>query len=314
MTTAPSDDVVRTPDARFVGLPDWPFAPRRIDTLRGFEGLRLACVDSGGRGPDGTSAPGQRIFLCLHGQPTWGYLYRRFIPRLVAAGHRVVVPDLFGFGASDKPVDDRWYTFSRHRAALVALVETLDLANITLVCQDWGGLLGLTLPPQMPQRFAGLLVMNTTLGTGDVALSEGFVQWRAWVATQPDIAVGRLMGRSCPQLTEAERAAYDSPFEDVRAKAGVRRFPQLVPDRPDADGAALSREARAWWRSAWHGATTMVVGAADPVLGLPVMQALRRDLRGCPEPIVLPQAGHFVQEWADAVLHAAAASIDGGAT
>ncbi|MCU0868047.1 MAG: haloalkane dehalogenase [Burkholderiales bacterium] len=307
--SAPRADVLRTPAQRFAGLPGFDGAPRTLDALPGFEGLRMAYTDVGGD----AAAGAQRTFLCLHGQPTWGWLYRGFVDPLVAAGHRVVVPDLFGFGRSDKPVDDRWYTFTRHRDALLAFVAALDLHDVCLVCQDWGGLLGLTLPPAMPDRFTALLVMNTTLATGDVALSDGFVAWRAWAATQPDLAVGRLMARACPHLSPAESAAYDAPFPDAAHKAGVRRFPQLVPERPDADGAAVSRAARDWWSREWAGDSVMVVGASDPVLGPPVMEALRRHIRGCPPPVSIAAAGHFVQEWAPDVLAAARSLIHVGA-
>jgi haloalkane dehalogenase len=283
-------DALRTPDERFVDLPGFSFAPNYTEELPGFAGLRMHWLDEGPRAATQT-------FLCLHGQPTWSYLYRRMIPVFTAAGIRCVAPDFFGFGKSDKPVDDETYTFDFHRRSLIAFIEHLDLTNVTLVCQDWGGLLGLTLPMEMPERFERLLVMNTTLGTGDTPLTQGFLDWRAWSAKNPDMPVGKLMGRSCPHLTEGEAAAYDAPFPDANYKGGVRRFPQLVPDRPDAPGAELSRRARDWWKNDWQGRSFMAVGATDPVLGLPVMLALRETIRGCPEPMVLREAGHFVQEW-----------------
>ena len=240
-------------------------------------------------------------FLCLHGQPTWSYLYRRMIPAFAAAGARVVAPDLYGFGRSDKPRDEAWYTFTRHRDSLAKFIEQLDLRSITLVCQDWGGILGLTLPMDMPGRFARLLVMNTALGTGDAPLGEGFLAWRAWSNKNPDMDVAKLIKRACPHLSDAEAAAYAAPYPDAAFKAGVRRFPDLVPETPDADGAALSRRARDWLRTEWRGPTFMAVGATDPVLGPPVMASLRALIHGCPEPFVHPQAGHFVQEWGEDV-------------
>jgi haloalkane dehalogenase len=284
-------DAPRTPDDRFADLPGYRFAPNYLDDLRGFEGLRLHYLDEGPR-------HAKEVFLCLHGQPTWSYLYRKLIPFVTGAGHRAVAPDYFGFGRSDKPVADEVYTFDFHRNALLRLVEQLDLTNITLVCQDWGGLLGLTLPMAMPERFAKLLVMNTTLGTGDRPLTEGFLAWRAWCAKNPDMDVAKLMARSCPQLSPQEAAAYAAPYPDVRYKGGVRRFPQLVPDNPDAGGAALSRQARDGWRKEWQGKSAMVIGMTDPVLGPPVMRALAQAIRGCPAPIEVAEAGHFVQEWA----------------
>lgn len=297
-------DILRTPEACFAGLPGYDFAPHYADDLPGFAGLRLHYLDEG-------PCEAADTFLCLHGQPTWSYLYRRMIPPFVAAGARVVAPDLFGFGRSDKPAEDAWYSFTRHRDALVAFIERLDLARVTLVVQDWGGLLGLTLPPDMPARFARLIVMNTTLGTGDVPLGAGFLAWRQWAANNPDMDIARLMRRGCAHLTEEEAAAYAAPYPDVRYKAGVRRFPQLVPDRPEADGAAISRRARDWWRSQWSGRSFMAVGATDPVLGPPVMDALRGLIRGCPPAFVHPQAGHFVQEWGEEVAARALAAFAG---
>ena len=209
-------EVLRTPDERFDGLPGFPFAPHYVDAL---PGLRMHYVDEGPR----TAA---HTFLCLHGQPTWSYLYRRMIPAFAAAGARVIAPDLYGFGRSDKPRDEAWYTFTRHRDSLAAFIERLDLRSITLVCQDWGGILGLTLPMDMPQRFARLLVMNTALGTGDAPLGEGFLAWRAWSNKNPDMDVAKLIKRACPHLGDAEAAAYAAPYPDASFKAGVRRFPE----------------------------------------------------------------------------------------
>ena len=287
-------EVLRTPAERFKALPDFPYSPSYLDDLPGYENLRMHYVDEGPR-------DAANVFLCLHGEPTWSYLYRKMIPVFAAAGHRVVAPDYFGFGRSDKPVADDVYQFDFHRDALMALIEQLDLTNLTIVCQDWGGLLGLTLPMDWPDRVSRLLIMNTALGTGDVELSDGFVAWRKYVQDTPDFDVGRLMKRSCPNLSDAEIAAYNAPFPDAQYKAGVRRFPAMVPDHPQAPGAELSRRAREWLKTAWAGASFMAVGMQDPVLGPPVMKALRKLIQGCPEPYEIPEAGHFVQEWGDVV-------------
>jgi pimeloyl-ACP methyl ester carboxylesterase len=291
-------EVLRTPDERFANLPGFAFASHYTSDLPGYAGLRLHYLDEGPR-------DAREVFLCLHGQPTWSYLYRKMLPVFTGAGCRVIAPDLFGFGRSDKPVDESTYSFEFHRGALQRLVEQLDLKNITLVCQDWGGLLGLTLPPEMPQRFARLLVMNTMLGTGDVPLGEGFLAWRAFSNRSPDMDVAALMKRSTPLLSDAEAAAYAAPYPDVRHKAGVRRFPQLVPDRPDAPGAERSRRAREWWSQSWDKPTFMAVGMKDPVLGAPAMTLLRSWIRGCPEPLQVADGGHFVQEWGEPIARAA---------
>jgi haloalkane dehalogenase len=289
--------VLRTPDERFASLPGYPFAPHYINDLAGYADLRLHYLDEGPRDAG-------KVFLCLHGQPTWSYLYRRMIPVFTAAGHRVVAPDLPGFGRSDKPADDARYTFMFHRDMLKNLVERLDLRNIVLTVQDWGGLLGLTLPMDMPQCFSGLLIMNTAFAGGDLPLPRGFLDWRAYNNSQPDLAVGRLLARACPHLTPGEAAAYDAPFPDATFKGGVRRFPNLVPDSPDAEGAALSRRARDWFRDSWTGKTFMAIGMKDPVLGPPVMRAMAGTIRNCPPPHELVDVGHFVQEWGENVARA----------
>jgi pimeloyl-ACP methyl ester carboxylesterase len=223
------------------------------------------------------------------------------IPPFVASGARVVAPDFIGFGRSDKPEDEALYSFDFHRKFLLEFVEALDLKNLTLVVQDWGGLLGLTLPMEMPERFERLLVMNTALGTGDAPLTEGFVAWRAYVRKNPDLACGKLLARTCPHLGPAEAAAYDAPFPDARSKAGARRFPELVPERYDDPGAAISRKARQFLGKNWKGQCLMAIGAKDPVLGPPVMHELRKSIRHCPEPYRVEQGGHFLQEWGEEV-------------
>lgn len=295
--------VLRTPDERFAALPGYPWAPHYTAELPSCAGIRVHFLDEG-------PAEAPITVLCLHGQPTWSYLYRRMIPVFLAAGQRVVAPDLIGFGRSDKPADEAFYTFTRHRTMLVELVRALALVNVTLVVQDWGGILGLTLPLELGGVVRRLIVMNTAFGTGDIPLGKGFTDWRAYSNSKPDMDIAALMARSNPQLTPSEAQAYAAPFPDVRYKAGVRRFPNLVPDHPNADGAALSREARQWWSTQWDGPTFMAVGMQDPVLGPPAMQLLRGQIRGCPLPMELPNAGHFVQEHGEAVAQAALAAFD----
>ena len=296
-------DALRTQDERFANHPGWPYVPRYIDDLKGFEGLRLHYIDEG-------SIDARYCFLCLHGEPTWAYLYRRMIPVFLAAGGRVVAPDFFGFGRSDKPVADATYTWDFHRDTLLRIVERLELGRITLVVQDWGGLLGLTLPVSIPDRIERLLIMNTGFGTGD-KVSDGFIAWRDYAAKNPDLAVGRLIARGTPHMTAAEIAAYDAPFPDARHKAGVRRFPQIVPTRPDMDGAAVSRQALAWWRDEFNGKSFMAIGMKDPVFGLPDMMAMHQVIRGCPEPLRITEGGHFVQEWGEDIARAAIANWGG---
>ena len=291
-------EVLRTPEARFADLPDFPYAPRYVEDLPGYEGLRVAFLDEGPAGAE-------RVFLCLHGEPTWSFLYRRMIPVFLESGARVVAPDFLGFGRSDKPVDDAVYGFHFHRNMVLALVRRLNLRNITLVVQDWGGLIGLTLPVDVDfqTRLSRLRVMNTTLAVGR-SPSEGFMNWRAFAKANPDLEVGALMQRGTPHLTPAEVAAYDAPVPDGRYKAGVRAFPERVMTEPGMEGVAESLAAQTFW-SRFDGPVFMAVGGADPVLGPPVMAELRTHIRGCSEPMVIPEAGHFVQEWGEPIARRA---------
>jgi len=290
-------EVLRTPDERFVDLPGYDFAANYVDELQGYEGLRVHYLDQGTHDSDQT-------FLCLPGEPTWAYLYRRMIPVFLNSGARVVVPDWLGFGRSDKPVVDAVYTFDFHRNMMLAFVDKLDLQNITLVVQDWGGILGLTLPVDQRNRFSRLIVMNTAIPVGD-HLGDGFQSWKDYVAGRPNMNCGALMKRACPHLTELEAQAYEAPFPDQRHKAGVRRFPQMVMVEPGMEGIETAKRALKFWQTEWEGESFMAIGAKDPVLGLKVMKQLRKAIRRCPEPMVLEEAGHFVQEWGEPIAHAA---------
>ncbi len=286
---------LRTPDSRFDGLAGWPYAAHYAQPL-GEDGPRMAYIDEGPRDAAVTA-------LCLHGNPSWSYLYRQMIPVFTAVGIRVVAPDLIGFGRSDKPADGAWHQFDVHRQSLLNFVEALDLQRVMLVCQDWGGIFGLTLPMASPARYARLLVMNTTLATG--TLTDGFRQWRDYSNSQPDLAVGKLLRRGRREMSEAEADGYDAPFPDASYKAALRAFPNLVPDGADAPGAATSRDAADFWKQRWAGDSFMAIGEQDPVLaGLP-MQALQQTIRGCPPPILVPEGGHFLPEWGAPIARAA---------
>ena len=287
---------VRTSEERFENLPGWDYAPSYIEDLAGYEGLRWAYVDEGTK-----DAP---VFLCLHGEPSWGYLYRKMAPVFLKAGYRVVIPDMFGFGRSDKPVDDAVYTFDWHRGALKAFLERMELTDVCLVCQDWGGVLGLTLPMDYPDRFSRLIVMNTAIGIGKGA-SEGFIAWRDFMANTPDLDVAGLMKRATPILSDEEAAAYAAPFPGAEFKAGVRRFPALVPITPDMDGVQTGLKAVKFWSEDWTGDSFMAVGMQDPVLGPDTMAWMRSVINGCPEPMEIAKGGHFVQEWGAPIAEAA---------
>jgi len=297
------DDAVRTPEPCFDDLPGYPWPGHYLSDLPSLGGLRMHYLDEGPR-------QATRTWLCLHGNPAWSYLYRKMIPVFLAAGDRVVAPDMPGFGKSDKPKKDARHTFSWHREVLLEFVERLDLHRVALVVQDWGGLLGLTLPMAAPQRYHALLAMNTTLATGDAPLSPGFLAWRAMCAKNPEFDVARLFARGNLHMAAQECAAYNAPFPDSGHRAAVRAFPAMVPQFADSDGAGLSREARTFWQTQWAGKSLMAVGTQDPVLGPPVMAQLQQILRGCPAPLVLEQAGHFVQEHGEVVARAALQAFD----
>lgn len=301
-----AQSALRTPDERFQNLPGFPFEARYIDDfpLEAMPGMRLHYLDEGPRDAEHT-------FLCLHGQPTWSYLYRKMIPVFTAAGHRVLAPDFFGFGRSDKPVDDSVYTFSFHRQTLLRFIEHLDLRNITLVCQDWGGVLGLTLPMDMPDRFIRMVVMNTAVATG-MDPGKGFKEWKKYNAENPEFSLSDLMKRSVQGITDEEAAAYAAPFPDGTYRAGVRMFPEIVPVSNTMDGADIGMRAAGWLSTKWSGPTFMAVGVQDRVLGPPIMKIMRQMIRGCPEPLMVEEAGHFVQEHGERVATAALEAFASG--
>lgn len=294
-------DVYRTPDDRFLNLPDFDYEPRYIENLPGCDGLRMHYLDEGGAGG--------RVFLCLHGEPTWSFLYRKMLPVFTGAGHRVVAPDYFGFGRSDKP-NDEVYTFDFHRNSLLRLVERLDLSNITIVCQDWGGLIGLTLPLDIAERVTGLIAMNTILCTGEMPLPDAFVAWRKWAAEHPDMDIAEAMEVIDDTVPLPVREAYRAPFPDERSKAGARAFPVIVPTEMETPGAEISRRARDWWQSEWTGQSLIACGVHDQILGLPVMQLLASWVKNAPPVFEVSDAGHFVQERGEVVAKKALELFD----
>jgi haloalkane dehalogenase len=230
-------NILRTPEARFANLQDYPFAPHYLEIPNAHgPALRVHYLDEG----PSHAAP----ILLLHGEPSWSYLYRHIIPTLAAQGHRVLAPDLIGFGRSDKPADRADYTYERHVAWLTAWLLALDLTNITLFCQDWGGLLGLRLVAAMPQRFAAVVAANTGLPVG-AGLTKGFSAWLHYSQTTPNLEIGALISRGTARdLTPAEMTAYDAPFPDETYKEGARQFPALVPVTPAH--ASVAENKAAW--------------------------------------------------------------------
>jgi haloalkane dehalogenase len=231
-------DVLRTPDECFADLPGYPFEPRYTDVSDGEGGgLRAHYLDEGPAGGE--------VVLLMHGEPSWSYLYRTMVPVLVEAGLRCVVPDLIGFGRSDKPARQEDYSYARHVAWMrEALLDNLDLTGITLVGQDWGGLIGLRLVGEHPDRFARVVAANTGLPTGDRPLTEAFLNWQKFSQESPVFPIGRIVAGGCAVTPPDDVvAAYDAPFPDDAYTAGARIFPSLVPTSPDDPAAAANREA-----------------------------------------------------------------------
>ncbi|MHB1710013.1 MAG: haloalkane dehalogenase [Acidimicrobiales bacterium] len=228
-------DIVRTPDERFASLPDFPFAPSYAQTG---DGLRVAFVDEGP-----WDAP---VVLLLHGEPSWSFLYRKMIPVFLDAGFRVIAPDLVGFGRSDKPTSQADYTYARHVEWMRSvLFDSLDLSDITLVCQDWGGLIGLRLVAEHPDRFARVCAANTGLPDGTRRLPDAWWQFRDFVQRTPDLPIGMLVSGGVKAAMPTDViAAYDAPFPDPSSKAGALAFPDLIPQT--LDNPATPDNQRAW--------------------------------------------------------------------
>lgn len=291
-------ETLRTPDARFEHLKDYPFAPNYLSNLAGYEGLRGHYLDEG-------DTDAEEVFLCLHGEPAWSYLYRKMIPEFVSAGARVIAPDLLGFGKSDKPTSEDVYTFEFHRNYLMALIERLNLKNITLVCQDWGGLLGLTLPQDMPERFKRLLIMNTGLLVEPVT-APAFLSWKNDIVTPDELKLDTFFKKYAPTIDDEEANAYAAPFPDASFQAGVRKFPKIVAN-PDKTCIEVSRRAFSFWKNNWDGDSFMAIGMQDKMLGPDLMYFMKDAIKGCSEVIEIPEAGHFVQEFGTEVASKALA-------
>jgi haloalkane dehalogenase len=282
--------VLRTPDQRFENLPGYPFAPHYVMVSDGEGGeLRLHYVDEGP-----ANAP---VVLMLHGEPSWSYLYRKLIPIVVGAGYRAVAPDLIGFGRSDKPSARGDYTYQRHVDWMRSFMLQLELDAISLVCQDWGGLIGLRLVAEHPDRFARVVAANTGLATGDHNPGEAFLRWREFSQKTPVFAVGNIIQGACvTQLAPEVIAAYDAPFPDESYKEGARQFPTLVPASPDDPAAPANRSA---WQALAQFRKPFLTAFSDkdPITraAAPLFHKL---IPGCNDQphTTIEGGGHFLQE------------------
>ncbi|MCW2714118.1 MAG: haloalkane dehalogenase [Frankiales bacterium] len=278
-------DILRTPDSRFAELPGFPYEPRYVQTS---DDLRLSYVDEG-TGP---------VVLLLHGEPSWSYLYRTMIPVLVDAGFRCVAPDLIGFGRSDKPARIEDYTYARHVEWLrSALFDGLDLTDVTLVCQDWGGLLGLRLVAEHPERFARVCAANTGLPDGRSRLPEPWWRFREFVVTTEDLPIGSLVASGCAeQVSPAVKAAYDAPFPDASYKAGPKAFPDLIPQDPE--NVATADNLRAWEvLSGFEKPFLCAFSDKDPITAGSERGLIQRIPGAAGQPhTTIEGGGHFLQE------------------
>lgn len=283
-------ECLRTPDDRFQNLPGYDFEPHYVEVPDGEGGeLRVHYIDEGPRDADPV--------LMLHGEPSWCYLYRKMVPIIAGAGFRAVVPDLIGFGRSDKPSKRTDYTYQRHVDWMRSFLEQLDLRNITLVCQDWGGLIGLRLAAEHPDRFARIVAANTFLPTGDNPPGEAFLNWQKYSQETPVFHVGGIVRGGCatelaPEVTEA----YNAPFPDDSYKEGARQFPMLVPTRPDDAASEANRKA---WEvlGKWEKPFLCAFSDSDPITrgGDRAFQAMVPGTKGQPH-TTIAGGGHFLQE------------------
>jgi len=283
-------DVLRTADARFADLPGWNFEPHYVEVSDGEGGsLRMHYADDGPL----SAAP----VLMLHGEPSWAYLYRKMIPIIAGAGHRAIAPDLVGFGRSDKPAGREDYTYQRHVDWVHGFIDALDLNDITLVCQDWGGLIGLRVAAEQPDRFARILAANTFLPTGDRPPGEAFMRWQRFSRETPVFNVGRIVNGGCvTDLPEEIIAAYDAPFPDETYKEGARQFPLLVPTSPDDPASQANR--RAWEElRRWTKPFLTAFSDSDPVTrgADRLLQSQIPGAKDRPHTTIIG-GGHFLQE------------------
>ena len=277
--------ILRTPDNRFSNLLDYPFKPNYIQ----LGDIRIHYVDEG--------ESSEEVVLLIHGEPTWSYLYRKMVPIVSQSGYRVIVPDLVGFGKSDKPINQEDYTYEKHVGWISSFIESLDLTNINLFCQDWGGLIGLRIVSEQGYRFNRIIASNTSLPTGDFKVPKAFFNWQKFSQDTPVFNASKIVKSSCVnKISNEVQKAYDAPFPDETYKAGARRFPMLVPTSPNDPSSQPNREA---WEKLknWHKPFLTAFSDSDPITkgGDILFQKLIPGCKGISHKTIVG-AGHFLQE------------------
>ena len=287
--------IYRTSEDKFKNLPGFPYNLHYLENVKGFEtfkeGLRISYLDEGPKDSELT-------FLMLHGHLTWSYMWRHFIDIIMNSNYRAVAIDFPGFGRSDKPTDEKIYTFTSLRNIIINSIERLDLNNIVLVVHEWGGFVGLTLPMEFHDRIEGIIIHNTAITTGTQIMSESYADWRKYCNDNPDMNIRAVIARTNRILNLKECNAYHAPFDTYESKAALRALPKIVPDNPAKDGAEISKKASLWLSEKFEGPSVLLSGMRDPLFPQEVIKNLGNIIKDIN---ILPgkeNAGHFVPEWA----------------
>lgn len=279
---------LRTPDAYFANLDGWDYHPQYITGLKGFGDLRMHYIEAG-------NPKARRTVLCLHGQKTWSYAFRKTIPYFARDSFRVIALDLFGFGRSDKPANDFDYSFEFHRNAVIEFIKRLDLTDLYIAGFDWGGWIGASLPMSLPQNISGLILGNMALLTGHDNVWAGFHLWKSLHNAQNNPAIGYSLLSQNNDLSAAEITAYDAPFPDAKFKAAIRKFPNLIPTSPKHPTALITQKAVKFLHNDWSGSCVCVAGQKDNILGVNSMKNLQSVIKGA-QPLMKVKAGSLVFE------------------
>tara|TARA_B100000287_G_scaffold151756_1_gene143519 strand:+ start:377 stop:1372 length:996 start_codon:yes stop_codon:yes gene_type:complete len=284
----------RTSNEKLFNIPDFPYEDKYINNIKGFDDykdIRMAYVDEGDNNSELT-------FLMLHGSPTWSYLWRHFIKEIVDANYRAVALDMIGFGRSDKPLDEKAYTFESMRSSIINAIEQLDLKNVVLVVHEWGGFLGLTIPMEIRDRIDAIIIHNTILTTGNQLMSDSYSDWRKYISDNPDLNVRAIMARTNKILNLKECNTYHAPYDSFESKIALRTMPKIYPDHPNKPGAELAQQSLEWLSTEFEGLILAISGMRDPLFPQEAQNAFISSIPGVVKLPGVDNAGHFLPEWA----------------